>query len=466
MKLYIWIIILAVKKYIFRKPLGSILKSFCESMGIVYIKLAQILATQNIGELFTEEDRNILSGICDDVNPVDFGIIKKILEREYPDALDKVFTEIDSSPAGSASISQVHKTVLSSGETAAVKIKRTDITDGIEKDIARIRKLMHRFGRFIGFKNFIAGDKALDLYLDWIREETDFLHEKENIKLYGSFAESVNGKVSKTKKIRVPKVYEELCTENVIVMEFIDAKTINQMQMTEQNKIKIRDALNSYFQLSFYALLNDKKVVFHGDPHGGNIFIDDSGNIGFLDMGLIFELTDEDAAQTRDFFLAAYTEKHEKLFRLLSPYGEFSEETSAEFKRNLAEFCSKTKQMPITSYFIEMVNICFYCEIKPPNFLFCMSKAFVCLYGISVFTENMTETTELLKTQMIKFFIKRSAELTFDSVKSSISAIPKAIYSLTHRRVEGLSKDTDVFSDLRSELRKNLDSFTEMLSLL
>lgn len=165
MKLYIEIVKLLFKKFILRKNNGIVIKSFAEKMGIVYIKMAQMLATQNYGNLFTEEDRKMLASICDDCNVIKFSKIKEILEEEYKD-LDNIFMFIEESPVGSASISQVHRAVLRNGEEVAVKIKRKDITNTIDKDIKRIRKIVHRFGKIINFKNFTGGDHALDLYLN------------------------------------------------------------------------------------------------------------------------------------------------------------------------------------------------------------------------------------------------------------------------------------------------------------
>ena len=77
-------------------------------------------------------------------------------------------------------------------------------------------------------------------------------------------------------------------------MEFIKYKTLNQLELNEDNCNKIKTALNSYISSSLYAMFNGLPIVFHGDPHNGNIYIDESGNIGFLDMGLLFELSEED----------------------------------------------------------------------------------------------------------------------------------------------------------------------------
>lgn len=77
MKLYIQIFKLLFNKFILRRSNGAIIKSFSEKMGIVYIKLAQMLATQNFGNLFTEKDRQILSSICDNCNPISYDEIEK-----------------------------------------------------------------------------------------------------------------------------------------------------------------------------------------------------------------------------------------------------------------------------------------------------------------------------------------------------------------------------------------------------
>lgn len=268
MKLYFEILKLLFNKYIRRQKTGIAIKKFCEKMGVVYIKFAQILATQNFGELFTEEDRLELSGICDNCNVIDFSKIKDIIEKEYCKSIDEIFISIDEEPIGAASISQVHRAVLKNGDVVAVKVKRKDITNGVEKDIKRIKKLMYRFGKFVKFGNFIGGENALNLYLEWIYQETDFIHEIQNIKTYQEFSDSVNGKVENTKNIKVLKLYDDLCTENIIVMEYINSKTINKLELTEENSDKISVAINSYIKASFYALFNDKKIVFHGDPHG------------------------------------------------------------------------------------------------------------------------------------------------------------------------------------------------------
>lgn len=165
MKLYIQVIKLLFNKFMLRKNNGIVIKEFSEKMGVVYIKLAQILATHNFGDLFTEDDRKMLSEICDNCNIIDYEEIEKILKEEYGSNLENIFSFIEKEPIGSASVSQVHRGIIKTGEEVAIKIKRRDITKTIEEDIERIRNIVHRFGKLVNFSNYTGGDHALDLYL-------------------------------------------------------------------------------------------------------------------------------------------------------------------------------------------------------------------------------------------------------------------------------------------------------------
>lgn len=225
-------------------------------MGVVYIKMAQIIAMQNYGNIFTEKDRLQLSKICDHCNPIAFHKIIKLIEQEYGCSISTKFRYIDPTPLGAASISQVHRAVLLDGREVAVKIKRRDVTRRVMHDTKQIRRIIHRFGKFAKFRNYLGSDKALDFWAKWIEQETDFHNEQENLRTYQKFADSVNGKIKHTIQIKVPGLVPEMCTDNIIVMEFISAPTINQVELTPENKQRICRAVDDYIKLSFYALLH------------------------------------------------------------------------------------------------------------------------------------------------------------------------------------------------------------------
>ena len=283
MRLYFYGLIALLRHFVLRQNTGQVICDFAEKMGVVYIKVAQILAMQNIGEVFTETDRERLASICDHCNPIEFQEIARTIELEYGQPIHEIFQYVDPEPLGSASISQVHRGVLNDGRVVAIKVKRRDVARKVERDIRQIKRLVHRFGKFAKLRNFIGSDYALEYYTDWIYKECNFEKEQIHLVRYREFAESVNGKVEGAHKILAPKVYREFCTKNIIIMEYIDQPTVNQLTLTPENKTKISEAVNTYLRLSFYALLNGLPVVFHGDPHAGNVYLDSDGNVGFLD---------------------------------------------------------------------------------------------------------------------------------------------------------------------------------------
>lgn len=414
-------IVLIFNRFVLHMSNGKALRIFVEKMGLAYIKLAQILAMQNIGEVFTESDRQDLLHICDDCNQISFRIINKTLRTEYGDRYKAIIKKIKRKQVGSASVSQVHYGVLQSGEKVVFKVKRKDIDKTVRKDVHNIRFIMKHFGWIVGFKNVRGGNKALDFYIDWILQELDFEREVRNIARYQEFADSVNGKVNDCKQIVLPKVYKEYCTPNVICMEYIEYKTISNLPTGDINiDNKIIKAAESYIKLSFYALLHDMPVVFHGDPHAGNIYIDNNGNIGFLDMGLIFELSPKDAKRTKDLFFMAYFQQNKRLFNTLEPGLRGSRDQIDGFRNEVDLYCRRIPTMPVTNYFMDLIVVCMKYDICPDDFLFCMAKAFVCLNGIDVFCNNETSGRDMLMTQVIDYVVHRTAQ---NSVKLLMNTI-------------------------------------------
>ena len=467
MRLYFYGLVLLIKKFILRKNTGECILSFVEKMGVVYIKFAQMLAMQNVGNLFTEEDRKSLSKICDHCNPISFKKIKKQIEKEYGCPLNKKFKKVLETPVGSASISQVHKAILKNGDVVAIKIKRKDVTKRIEHDIKQLRKLVHRYGRFFKFKNYLGGDTALDLYLEWIKEETDFTQEKNNILEYYHFAKSVNGSIPGTKNIVVPKVYKKLCTENIIVMEFIFSKTINQMKLTPQNKEKISNSLNDYIMLSFYALFHDMPVTFHGDPHGGNIYIEQNGNIGFLDMGLIFTFTKEEVAFVRKLFLNAYTCNVEDLTKILMNSSEQKDVDEENLRKEIEKCCKQFSKIPVSQFYMDMIMVYTKFNATPPVIFYKMAKTFVSLFGMTTFLENTKTTEELLQKQIIDFYVTRTMNDIKEITNNSITFVPTFVKNILTKGVtKSIAEQVVVLSEMQKKMTDATEHAGEVLELV
>lgn len=386
-----------------RNSNGTALRKFASRMGLAYIKFAQMLAMQNINGLFSERDREDIMAICYNCNPISFKEVQRALIREYgSNKLHKDFKIIYRKPVGSASISQVHRAVLASGEEVVLKVKRDDVMSTVSKDVSIIRFVSYHFGWIVGIRNKVAINAALKYFTQWLSQETNFRHEVKNINRYKRFADSVNGKVNGCVNIVLPKVFNEYCTYNVICMEYVPYKTLFDIGV---NSDYVTSAYNSYIKLSFYALLNNMPVVWHGDPHGSNIYIDDNGNIGFLDMGLVFAMSAKDAELTRKLFMYAYLGLHEKLSAMLKPYIKNRKDYRA-FSDKIKEYCEDSQTRCISSFFMDVVYICFDFEIEPPRFLFEMAKAFVCLNGAERLYVDSVSGYDMLNEQINDYLVE------------------------------------------------------------
>ncbi len=429
MRLYFYLIIAVFRRFVLHHNTGQVICNFSERMGVVYIKVAQILAMQNFGDVFTESDRERLASICDHCNPIEFQEIAKIIESEYGVPLYETFQYIDPEPLGSASISQVHRAVLKDGRVVAVKVKRHDVVRKIRRDIRQIKHLVHRFGKIAKLRNFIGSDYALEYYTNWIYEECDFENEQIHLLRYREFADSVNGKVEGTGKILAPKLYREFCTKNIIIMEYIEYPTVNQLSLTPENKAKISKVVNDYLQLSFYALLNDLPVVFHGDPHAGNVYINDNGDVGFLDMGLIFEFKDEDSKFVQDLFLYSYMDRPEELLDLLLDRSNFREVDRSALLVGIRRELKRLQSIPVSQFFIEMIGLFTQFDVAPPALVFEMAKAFVSLYGMGNMANNAISTNELLAEQITEYYVQRAT----NSIQEALWGWSKVFAELTSR---------------------------------
>lgn len=408
MRLYFHGFIMLVQRFILRRNTGEVICHFALKMGVVYIKMAQILAMQNYGQIFTEQDRRKLAKVCDDCRPIPYRKIVKIIEREYGCKISDKFRSIEPEPVGAASVSQVHRAVLLDGREVALKLKRQDVTRRVRHDVRQIQRLIHRFGKLTQFRNFLGSDQALTLWAEWIYQETDFQRERENIEQYQDFVDSINGHVAHTVQLKVPAVFSELCTPNLIVMEFIHDPTISRLELTSENKARIRDGLNDYLSLSFYALLHGLPVIFHGDPHSGNIYLDAAGNLGFLDLGLTFALNTEEVQFVREIFLNAYSGRADKVIATLLQTSQCADFDRNQFTKDIKQEVARIQDIPVAQFFVEMMNIFVYYNISPPEIFFKMAKAFLALFGIGVFSENLSSTKQLLAKQVTEFYVERS----------------------------------------------------------
>ncbi len=134
--------------------------------------------------------------------------------------------------------------------------------------------------------------------------------------------------------------------------------------------------------------------------------------------------------------------------------------------KKIARNIEEVKKKEVTYYFIDMINVCINYEFVPPNFLFNMAKAFVCLNGISNFSDNKCTAIELLQEQTIEFLVKRSLKDCKGIVIDSLRFAPQALKNISQYGLVNTISKVTTNSEIKKDVRKSLEDLKEMVDLI
>lgn len=276
-----------IRQFLFVKtvqgPLGYRLRKALEELGPVFIKFGQIISTRR--ELLPKDVADELAKLRDSVKPFDNDVAKAIVEKELKSSLDDIFLEFSSSPVASASIAQVHFARLKTGDEVAVKILRPGIKPVIRTDLRLLKDLISTLTLFkstLKDFNFIG---IIDELATSLSQELNFLLEAEN-------AEKFRNNLKDYPSVKIPKIYKEYSTRNILVMERMHGTPIDHVVKLVSKGINLKDVARQGLELMLLQVLRDR--FFHADPHSGNVWITDDGSRVYLDFGIMGSLSKED----------------------------------------------------------------------------------------------------------------------------------------------------------------------------
>jgi ubiquinone biosynthesis protein len=260
-----------------------------EELGVTYLKFGQYLATRF--DILPEDLCRELNQLFENVTPLTFDEVTKVLEGELHRLVGHAFAVFDPQPIASASVAQVHEARSHSNERLAVKIQRP----GIEKLFMADLRNLHRLavvGDAFGLLGKISIQDMISEFGKWTLRELDF-------RLEGRTAEALRRNA--TRNEIVPRIHWELTTAKVLTMEFIEGLSLARIaDLVEAGRMEVVRALLPHMNVAEVgrnlatAILHQFFVtgLFHGDPHPGNILIRDDNTVGFVDFGIFGELAD------------------------------------------------------------------------------------------------------------------------------------------------------------------------------
>ena len=258
------------------------LRVILEELGPTYIKLGQIMSLHSdfLPKAYCDE----LLKLNSDVTPMPFDDVEDVINHSYGQDWRELFQFIEKVPLGSASIAQVHRARLKNGEEVIIKVERKGIYDTMARDIGLLHRLVKLIPPVGDFKNLVDLDMVLDELWSVAQEEMDFLKEAANMDEFSRNNASVQ-------YVTTPKLYHEYSTGHVLVMEYIDGYSLDNVESL-QNAGYDMDEIGTKFVNNFIKQVMDDGF-FHADPHPGNVKIRD-GKIVWIDMGMMGRLSEKD----------------------------------------------------------------------------------------------------------------------------------------------------------------------------
>lgn len=256
------------------------LRSACEELGPTFIKLGQMLATR--GDILPPEYRSELEKLQDSVEPLDADYIVREIEGELGEPVGELFVAFDRTPLGSASIGQVHAARLPDGRDVVVKVRKPNVRELIERDLDILLQLASSSQKLFPYLQDYDLRGTIEEFGDTLRAELDYRREARNVETFNELLEGEDG-------IELPETILQYSTSNVLTLTRVGGVRTS-MQLPESRIDREAAAQRlAMFELE-PALVNG---IFHADPHGGNVLVQEDGRISIVDFGMVGRLNDD-----------------------------------------------------------------------------------------------------------------------------------------------------------------------------
>ena len=268
------------------------LRLLLEALGPTFVKVGQILSMRS--EILPQTFCDELAKLRADADPMPYDVVVRVLEREYGRPVGEVFATLDPTPLGSASLAQVHRGRLVTGEDVAVKVQRPGVRSTMAQDVAIMRSIAKAAAKLVPTAQVVDLQGVVQELWDTFEAETDFTVEARNLAEFKRFCEHYA-------YMDCPRPYPELCTQHVVVMEYVDGIPVGKPGRLVEAGYDLKEIGTKLVDNYATQVLDDG--FFHADPHPGNIIIR-GGQIVLIDLGMTGRLNQRTRAVFGDMIAA------------------------------------------------------------------------------------------------------------------------------------------------------------------
>ncbi len=349
-----------------------------EQLGPTFIKLGQIMSTRP--DLIPPEWAEEFALLQDNVSPVSFTEIHQVLLEEFPGRIELLFDIIDDMPLAAASMAQVHRARLISGEDVVIKVLKPGNRQRVEDDVSLLEGLAQLVESYFSDLGYSPIEVAKEFSRDLLREVNFIQEAQATERLHRYFEDDPD--------ICFPKVYWQATTRNVLTLEEIKGEPLSLIDPSslkpELRRAIVANATKAVFKqcLTF--------GFFHADPHPGNLFLLEGGRLCFIDCGMTGHLDKHTAEQLVDLVAGVIKGDVQKLCRVVIELTDVDPQVTdrRDFRGDLQHLIDQVQATPLKHIDIADLLSDFFSmlqryKIRCPGDLLLLVKALTTIEGVA-----------------------------------------------------------------------------------
>ena len=382
---------------------GAKLRDKLLVLGPTFIKIGQTLATR--ADLLPIEYIQELSQLQDSVPPFATLEARAIIEQELQATIEAVFRSFDDVPVAAASLGQVYRATLQTGQIVAVKVQRPNLAEQIDFDITVLRRIVRRLERYPNLIRGLDWNGTLNEFRSTIGEEMDYSQEVRNAEI---FRKNFAG----WKEVYVPRIFAIFSTKRLIVMEFIEGLKVTDVESLKEAGHLPPEVVRLLARTYLKQLLEDG--FFHADPHPGNLRVMSDGRLAFFDFGMVGRLSMDMQSQLISAFFHIVERDVEGLVDDMIRLGfiELKKEEEEKFKPIIQGLFDrylslKLKEVNFKELTFDLAKVIYEFPFRiPANFTYIV-RAIMTLEGIGTLVDPNFNFFEVARPYAKGFMFKR-----------------------------------------------------------
>ncbi|NLX98683.1 MAG: AarF/ABC1/UbiB kinase family protein [Rhodopirellula sp.] len=370
-------------------------------LGPTFIKLGQVLSTRPdlVGVRLADELKHLQADVPGDSAEQ----VRKTIELELGRPVSDLFAEFDGEPMASASIGQVHRARLKTGEAVVVKVQHADIQRKIEVDLDILGGLAMLAEMNADLQNYRPRAIAAEFHRTLMRE-LDFGREQRQML---QFSRDFSGNPC----VHIPRPYPELSTSRVLTMELIEGIKLEEHERLAEEGFDLSELARTGARLYLDMIFGNG--FYHADPHPGNVLIMDGNVIGLLDFGMVGRIDERLQEDIEEALIALSNQDAEHLAAVIVRVGKVPPELDrVALALDLTDFISHYTTQQVDDFDVggalrEMVELIRRYRIRLPARIAMLIKVLITLEGTAQLLNPQFNLLEIMQPYRKKMLLRR-----------------------------------------------------------